>query len=255
MSVPPASQAWEIARLQFKIPSPQAVEMIWDAMTSQPYNQAPTFKSYDLLIRSLVGRHSNDLAPVLLRMREAIALYDKQCEQYEVIALEYLQHLRDGIVTSAVTHRFERARFKKQHMWYSISVWCRMILKRIPFSEVSPVPDPTIPAFIKEFRPFLRNPVRYQTSTGFVSLVDPFIETFRVRTVGEIKQLVRMKDVRGKWIRKQISTPRVIVLSSHSLSGFKKSKMWDPLQLLAPDMNTFVAHSENSHPEPLDQDQ
>ncbi|KAI1150569.1 mitochondrial ATPase expression-domain-containing protein [Nemania diffusa] len=249
MSTPPASTAWVIARLYVKVPSPQAVEMIWNAMTSDPYNQEPSFKSYDLLIRCLIGRCSDDLTPVLSRMREAIAMYDKQCQVYEGVALEYIQHLRhprDKISTSAMTQRFERARFKKQHMWYTIMTWCRMILKRMPFSKVSPVPNPLIPAFIREFRPFLRNPVEYLTPTGRVQLSDPLIETFRVIPIGAIQQVVPMKDMQENWVRKRISTPRVIVVSSHSLARFRSSKMRDPLQILEPEMDAFVHLSTHS---------
>ncbi|KAJ2986905.1 hypothetical protein NUW58_g4808 [Xylaria curta] len=88
MSSPPACTMWEMAGLYVKIPGPQAVEMIWNAMTSPPYNQIPTFKAYDILIRSLIPLHTDDFTPVLSRMREAVALYDAQCREYEATAFE-----------------------------------------------------------------------------------------------------------------------------------------------------------------------
>ncbi|KAI1742111.1 mitochondrial ATPase expression-domain-containing protein [Xylaria scruposa] len=245
MSTPPASFAWETAELHFKIPSPEAVEKIWDAMTSSPYNLIPTFKNYDLLIRSLISRCSDDLTPVLLHMRKAIALYDEQCRHYEAAVFEYTQHLRDGVASSTVTLDFERARFKKQRMWYDISTWCRMILKRIPSSKESPIPYPLIPGFIQEFRPFLKNPVEYETPTGHVSLVDPAIETFKVIRTGAIVQELPMKNLRGKWTTIHLRNFKMAVLSRRSLAKFKPSKLRDPLNLLAPQVDAFLANPIN----------
>ncbi|KAJ8126716.1 hypothetical protein O1611_g6924 [Lasiodiplodia mahajangana] len=252
MSVPPASTAWEMANYYAKIPSPQAVEMIWNAMTSHPYNQTPTFKNYNFLIRSLIGRYSNDgdgsLTRVLSCMREAIALYYEHCQEYEASAFEHVQHLRNGVYSSAVKQRFQRARSKKQRMWYDISVWCRMFLKRVPFSKDSPIPNPIIPDFIREFRPFLRNPVEYLTPTGRVSLVDPVIETFRVIEVGQSNLEIPMKNVKGISVRKHRRVPKVVVLSSQSLATFRAASMKEPMKLLAPDMGAFVHYDDNFHP-------
>ncbi|KAI8948272.1 mitochondrial ATPase expression-domain-containing protein [Xylaria longipes] len=247
MSTPPASTAWETAKLYFKIPSSQAVEMICNAMISPPYSLTPTFKNYDLLIRSLIGRRSDDLTSALLHMRKAIALYDRQCQEYEAAVFEYVQHLRDGIASSAVHLRFERSRFKKQRMWYDISLWCRMFLKRIPFSTDSPVPNPLVPAFIREFRPFLKNPVEYETPTGHISLVDPAIESFRVIKTDTIVQDMPMKTMQGIWTTRRIRSFKVAVLSSHSLATLKPSKLRNPLNLLAPQDDAFFAPIVRSH--------
>ncbi|KAI0103874.1 mitochondrial ATPase expression-domain-containing protein [Nemania sp. FL0031] len=249
MSVPPASTAWEIAKLHQKIPSPQAVEMVFNTMTSAPYNLTPSFGNYNILIRSLIGRYSDDLTPVLAYMREATALYHEHCREYEVSALEHLQHLRHGLHRSAVKRRFQVARSKKQRMWYDISAWCRMLLKRIPFSKDSPVPNPIIPDFIREFRPFLRNPVEYLTPTGRVSLSDPLIETFRVVTIGTTNLEIPMKNLNRVWVRKYLQVPKVAVLSSQSLAPFKTSSTKDPMKLLAPDRDSFVNFDEEVPPQ------
>lgn len=244
MATPPASTAWAITQWYSKVPSSQAVEMIWNAMTSAPYNYTPTFQNYSVLISSLINQGHDDLTPIISRMREAIALYEEQCREYEAAALDHARHLRDGISVSTAVSRFERARFKKQRMWYTISVWCRMLLKRMPFSKVDPVPHPFIPDFVREFRPFLRNPVRYLTPTGRVSLVDPAIEKHKVIETGFIQQTLRMKDSWGEWREKRFSQPKIAILSSHSLADFKASKCMDPLNLLAPRPDVFkLPHS------------
>ncbi|TRX94416.1 hypothetical protein FHL15_004571 [Xylaria flabelliformis] len=241
MSTPPASTAWETAGLHMKIPSPEAVEKFWNAITSPPYNHIPTFKNYDLLIRSLIPRCSDDLTPVLLHMRKAIALYNEQCRLYETAVFEYAHHLRDGISSSTVLLDFERARFKKQRMWYDISAWCRMLLKRIPSSKDSPVPHPLVPDFIQEFRPFLKNPVQYETPTGHVSLFDWGIETFKVSVTDVIVQNMPMKNYRGKWTTRRLRSFKVTILSRRSLARLEPSKLMDPLNLLAPRDDTFSA--------------
>ncbi|KAI1188346.1 mitochondrial ATPase expression-domain-containing protein [Nemania serpens] len=237
MSTPPTSTGWRRAGLLMKIPSAQGVEMIWNAMTAPPHNHIPTFQNYNLVIRSLIGRLKKDPTPALTRMREALALYDEQCREYEAAVFEYVHHLRDGVAPSATIHRFESARFKKQDMWYDISVWCRMILKRTPFSETNPIPHPLTPAFIEEFRPFLKNPIEYPTPTGRVRLTDPALESFRVSRTGFIEKTFLSRNVRGMWMRRRLRIPKFAVLSSHSLARFKPTR--SPLTLIAPNKYAF----------------
>ncbi|KAK5627589.1 hypothetical protein RRF57_003304 [Xylaria bambusicola] len=239
MSTPGASTAWKMAKLHVKVPGPQAVELIWEAMTSRPHNHIPTFRDYDILIRSLIGRRV-DPELVLARMREAIPLYDEQCREYEAAVLEHTLYLRVGTLPSTITDRFERARYKKQMMWFNISQWCRMLLKRLPCSLTSPVPDPLAPRFVEEFRSFLYNPIKYPTPRGHVALVDPAMETFRVEVTGQIKQTMPMKNRQGQWIEKKFLTDQLEILSTHSLANFKVSKLHNPLHLLAPHKGVFV---------------
>ncbi|KAI0399901.1 mitochondrial ATPase expression-domain-containing protein [Xylaria palmicola] len=244
MTTPPTSTAWEMAKLYQKIPVPDAVEVMFDAMTSPPRNQVPTFKHYDILIRSLLGREDVDLSLVFSRMREAITLYDKQCVEYEEAVFQYTKHLRDRIAHSSVVHRFERARFGKQMMWYDVSVWCRSLLKRHAIRMDGSIPGlPSVHDFVDEFRSFLRNPVEYDTPTGRVAMTHPGIETFRgIRIEAAVEQLVPIRNVHHEWEVKQIQAPRWAVLSSHSLAGFKPDALGDPVNpanLLAPRNDMF----------------
>ncbi|KAI1423538.1 mitochondrial ATPase expression-domain-containing protein [Xylaria sp. FL1777] len=254
MSTPPAATAWRIAKLSIKVPGSQAVEMIWNAMTSPPYNCTSTFRNYDILIRSLIGRRVDDLTPVLSRMREAILLYDEQCREYEAAVFEYALYIRTGIAPSAITHRFERARHKKQMMWFDIMTWCQMLLKRFQISRASPVPHPLVPRFIEEFRPFLMNPVEYSTPTGRISLVDPAIDAFKAIRTGFIAQTIPMRKNREEWTRKRLLKPKLEFLSTHSLAKLKRSKFRNPLHLLAPHPMAFVAPSRGvRRPDDLDE--
>ncbi|KAI0976348.1 mitochondrial ATPase expression-domain-containing protein [Xylaria arbuscula] len=243
MSTPPVSTAWILARLSLKVPSPQAVEMIWNAMTSPPYNQTATFRNYSILIRSLIGRREDDLTPVLSRMREAVLLYETQCREYEAAVFEYTLYRRANIVPSKVINRFQRARHKKQMMWFDIMMWCRMLLSRLPLSKVSPLPQPLVPQFIQEFRPFLKNPIEYLTPTGRISLFDPAIETFKAQTTGVIEQTMPMRNRRGEFYNRRFRRVKRELLSPHSLANFKASERNDPLRLLAPHKWAFVSDS------------
>ncbi|KAI1435142.1 hypothetical protein GGR50DRAFT_694476 [Xylaria sp. CBS 124048] len=93
-------------------------------------------------------------------------------------------------------------------MWYNISVWCREVLRKLGFSRTSPFPNPLIPDFMDEFRPFFKNGIRYSTPTGHVSLVDPTLEPF--------------------------TQPKIGVLSSHALLDYKPQMLEEPMNLLAP---------------------
>ncbi|KAI0512712.1 mitochondrial ATPase expression-domain-containing protein [Xylaria bambusicola] len=239
MSTPPASTSWRMTPLRHKVPGPQAVEMIWNVMTSPPYNHAPTFADYDILIRSLIGRRVA-LELVLAHMRDAIPLYDEQCREYEAAVLEHTLYLRIGTLPSTTIDRFERARYKKQMMWFKISTWCRMLLKRLPTSSRSPIPNPLAPRFIEEFEHFLYNNIKYRTPTGHVTLFDPSLETFRLIVTGQIKQTMPMKNRQGKWIRKKILTDQLEIVSSHSLANFEAPKLRNPLEVIAPHKSSFV---------------
>ena len=247
MSTPSASTAWNMAHLSVKVPGPQAVEMIWNAMTSPPYNHTPSFRDYDILLRNLIGRRI-DSELVLPRMREAVLLYNEQCREYEAAALEYTLYLRTGTPPSTIVGRVEHARFKKEMMWFHISTWCRMLLKRLPFSLDSPIANPLAPSIIEEFRPFLYNPIKYPTPTGHVSLVDPALETFRPTITGYITQRIPMRNRALQWIEEEQVAELRETLSTHSLAEFKASELHNPLHLLAPHQDAFVVPNIRRRP-------
>ncbi|KAI2642495.1 mitochondrial ATPase expression-domain-containing protein [Xylaria nigripes] len=242
MSVPPASTAWKNSNMLSKIPSPKAVEMIWNAMVSPPYNHVPNFHQYNILIRSLIGRRLFDIKRVLPHMRYAIALYHDQCREYEAAVFEYTQHMRDGVIFRPVIHRFEKARVKKEQMWYHISEWCHRLLKEIRYSHAKPLPSSFIPDFIDEFRQFLRNPITYATPWGRVSLVDPNVETFVTMRTNYIRDTVPMKGQKLGAARGLAVQPVYAVLSSHSLAKIKPSLAANPLNLLLPHKQTVQQH-------------
>ncbi|KAI1326653.1 mitochondrial ATPase expression-domain-containing protein [Xylariaceae sp. FL0255] len=236
-SVPPASTAWSKVGLASKVPGEEVVKMIWETMTWAPYNVVPTFRHYRVIIRSLIGirrsqKEPEVLSEILLLMRQAIVFYDQACREFEEAGFAYTQQLRDSVDQTQAAARYQTARATKETMWYEIADWCRSLLKKIPVDRESPVPNAFTHDFIQEFRRFVQNPIEYSTSTGFVSLRDPGIETFRHKVTGQIEKYMRYTDQsEEKW--RLIRQQQITVFSSHSLAEMKATNL-DPLHLLAP---------------------
>ncbi|KAI4868451.1 hypothetical protein F4820DRAFT_410268 [Hypoxylon rubiginosum] len=212
-----ASRAWKQAGMFSKLPHNSSVELIWNAMTSEPYHIQPTFDQYNIIIRSLLGRHQ--FSASLPLMSDAMHFYHAQCREYEEAVLEYVQMIRDGARISEIVSGYERARFKRGRMHYDIQSWCRKFLSGVrSFEPANPVAIVAVPDFIRDFRPFIMNPARYRTATGYVSLFDPGQErSVRVFT-GDVPMAIPMKH-RRKWIHQKVKPKRFGVLSRNSLSG------------------------------------
>ncbi|KAI2609162.1 hypothetical protein GGR54DRAFT_386652 [Hypoxylon sp. NC1633] len=217
MGSPPTSTAWKLAGMPSKIPSSSAIEVIWDTMTSAPYHVQPNFEQYNILIRNLLGRHR--FGAFLPHMRRAVALYNAECREYEEVALEYVRMINDGVLISEAVYRYERARFKKEKMWYDIGTWCRQFLSSVrSFDPANPLPNTMVPDFIREFKPFITNPARYRTATGYVSLLDPARERPHGVSVSYLSMTIPMKRKRI-WVYQSVKARRLAIQSSHSLAG------------------------------------
>ncbi|KAI0143516.1 mitochondrial ATPase expression-domain-containing protein [Xylariaceae sp. FL1272] len=234
MSTPPASLAWESTGFHERVPAPQAVEMLFNAMVSPPYNQKPTFEHYHPLIHSLIrglGQTRNH-DQALVHMREAIQQYHEQCQAYEDAVFAYTQALRDGVVTSETTFRLERTRFQKQKMWFQLRLWCQSML-----NEWNPADGPSIHEIIDEFRPFLENPITYQTENGYVELFDPTIEKLNTVATYEVRHTAYYPQD-GEDVGHKLKQVKIMIQSSHSLTQLKSSD--NPLDLLAPERHRFL---------------
>ncbi|KAI6087203.1 hypothetical protein F4821DRAFT_115653 [Hypoxylon rubiginosum] len=218
MSCPPTSTAWKLAGMHSKIPSSSAVELIWNTMTSAPYHVQPSFDQYNIMIRSLLGRRQ--FRATLPLMRQAVHLYDAKCREYEEAVLGYVETLRDGVYISEAITTYERARFAKARMHHDIQTWCRQFLSNVrSFDPANTLSTTAVPDFVGEFRPFIMNPARYRTATGYVSLFDPGRENTSVKAFGAwVHMAVPMKH-RRTWIYQGVKAKRFGGLSSNSLAG------------------------------------
>ncbi|KAI1373004.1 hypothetical protein F4677DRAFT_430689 [Hypoxylon crocopeplum] len=230
MSSPATSTAWKLAGMPSKIPSNSTIEVIWDTMTSEPYQVQPGFEQYNILIRNLLGRHQ--FSKILPYIRRAVDLYNVQCQEYEEAVFEYVQMLRDGVRMSETVHRYERARFMKEKMWYDIQTWCRKFLLSVrSLSPENPLATVVVPDFVRELRPFIPNPARYRTATGYVSLTDPAREcpvvAFTTRLPVDIPMMMKRK-----WRLQRVMLRRTAIYSSHSMRGHAPISKFDLLTLL-----------------------
>jgi hypothetical protein len=207
--------------------------MIWDTMTSPPYNVKPGFHQYHILIMSLLSRGHHPKA--LEYMRAARQIYDRQCAVYEAAVFDYIRDIRTGVEPTASFRIYQRARFLKQYNWLRMMRWSKSFLKsnRLSHSASRQVPD-----FIQEFREFVANPARYTTPTGYVQLLDPAEEFMHRMVVGTYTLGVPMRQKR-KWQMQRVLTKQKLVLSSHSLADQTSSRA-DPWTLLSGDRKTFM---------------
>lgn len=219
------STAWNMAQFYNFVPRADGVEMIWNAMTSPPYNIQPGFKQYDLMIRSLVRQKR--LTEAVEYMRAARKFYDAHCREYERAAMVADRSLRDGANRSAANRRFQRARFHKEYMWLRMNGWCDMIFKRglgLSDEEVTRA----VPDLIAEWHEFVSNPVRYKTAAGYVLLTDPsepIIKGYHLREVAlSVPQHRRdrgTRDIHGDYIPLNIDPQGSRVIRSRY--GIRKS--------------------------------
>ncbi|KAI1773657.1 hypothetical protein F4818DRAFT_97367 [Hypoxylon cercidicola] len=229
MSCPPASTAWKWAGMYSKIPSSSAIELIWDTMTSAPYHIQPGFDQYNIMIRSLLGRHQ--FRKSLPLMREAVHLYNAHCREYEEVVFEYVQMIRTGTYIGEVMSRYERARFRKARMHYDTEWWCRKFLLNVrSFDPTNPLAIIEVPDFFREFGSFIPNPARYRTATGYVSLRDRARES-PVRVNGYVRMDVPMKH-RRNWIFQSVKAKKFQLISRNSLADNSSIYKLDLLTLL-----------------------
>ncbi|EFW99987.1 hypothetical protein CMQ_305 [Grosmannia clavigera kw1407] len=172
MTSKPAATEWRAAGFPEHALGPAAVQLVWTAMTSAPYNVQPGFAQYDVLIKTRIWQRK--LSEALRLMREARRMYETQLGEYEAAVLEYAETARQGVGRSTAARRLNRAGGRKWYMWYCLQTWCRAILKRTQPRGVHDVRVVQgIPALIDEFRPFVPYLAQYHITTGFVQLREP----------------------------------------------------------------------------------
>ncbi|KAI1859950.1 uncharacterized protein JN550_011761 [Neoarthrinium moseri] len=232
LSSPAVSTGWNYVGFRQRIPSTDAVEMIWNTMTSPPYKVEPGFKQYDLLIRSLLGQ--SKIHQAMKYMESARKFHQKQCADCESAALEYTGARQTGVDATAALRRFQRARFLKEYMWHRMNGWCNDLLKHKWRPKELHDGSRWIPDVIRDWRDFIRNPVQYRTATGFVEMYDP---------AEEIPEWIHVRDdtlrvpVRegGETHLAEIHQAQYRVASKHSVGNLMSTRL-SPLAILKGDL-------------------
>ncbi|KAK8061087.1 hypothetical protein PG997_015308 [Apiospora hydei] len=232
LSSTPVSTAWKMAGWYQQIPVRNATELVWNTMTREPYNVQPGFDQYAVLLRSRIARgqflRANDA--VMAKMRQ---LYDDQSARYETCVFEYIAAVRDGVTPiTAVLGAYQRARFRKQHMWFALSELCKRNLAALRTRTLTDARAVRhVPDFLWQNERFVENAAAYRIATGYVSLLDP-ARPVRMRLYkGRRGRLDVPLKVKGTWRLLAVRPRWSHVLSGRGLYEFKNSRL-KPLPLL-----------------------
>ncbi|TPX13046.1 uncharacterized protein E0L32_006472 [Thyridium curvatum] len=199
----PATTEWKIMGMRHKVLKPDAVQLVWDVMTSAPYNVKPGFDQYRILVNSLIEqRKYGEAIPLMRQLKDQ---YQAQCRVYEEALWEYSQTRQQRVATGPVLMRYERASAKKWHMWYAIEMWCHKIFKKVRPGDKDTFTTTTIPQLVDEFRNFMVSPTTYRTPTGFVRLhlgpsATRYITVDRLIEVPQLEESEMNQRIRaGRW--------------------------------------------------------
>ncbi|KAK8117922.1 uncharacterized protein PG998_006203 [Apiospora kogelbergensis] len=230
-----------------QVPPRDATELIWKAMMRTCENVQPGFDQYAILVRAQIGR-GKFLRADDENMAKMRALYDEQCVRYEEAVFEYITTLRDGVTPiTPLWARYQRARFRKSQMWFTLSEICKRNLaglhpdgrKSVDTRSAVDAPD-----FIWRNERFVENGASYRTPAGYVYLFDP-ARTVKIpmnRTRGRIEVPMRMNHT---WRLMAVRQRTWDIVGPWSLVRFKNSRL-SPLPLLSGGLDTLQLPSLRS---------
>lgn len=172
LSSKPASTEWKILNRQFrgtKGVGRNAVQMVWDAMTAEPYNVQPGLYQYQLLARDLISRSlfSKALDVVL----ELEPMYRALLAELEGAFCKHALSSALGVEVAASEMAWRRARARKHAALYRLQTMCRALLKQVCDGNTGAHTTVRgVPQFIEAFRDLLPDNISYPIQTGFVQI-------------------------------------------------------------------------------------
>jgi hypothetical protein len=183
----PRTLSGETGKMSPTYLGPEAVSILWSALTAEPYNVKPNMAMYNRLIVNLLRRQR--FSEARERMEEARKVHVKSVHKYgETVAVEKLQSSLfeveddiEGLELMQGTTAYENYRglqrektfqhlAQKQSRQY-LYRWCRMLINLAPRSLLE---NPTflfvtLPQVIYDFRLFMPRRIGYSIGTGFLS--------------------------------------------------------------------------------------
>jgi hypothetical protein len=167
----PASTEWKRANWPGKTLRPNAVQLVWDTMTSEPYNVRPGFDEYNILIKTLLEQRKFKQA--METIIDVKSHYKAMIREHEDAFCEHVHFTAQHVNPAGSFGRWARARAKKAQAWYNIQFWCWKFLKRYRTNRSDDeLALRLLPQFIEAFRDFMPKPVRYRIATGEISIRD-----------------------------------------------------------------------------------
>lgn len=156
------------------------VRLVWDVMTSEPYNIAPTFEDYDIYIKTLISQRAFGRALGLIR-GHILPAYEHVVQEHQLAVQDEV--LQNGIAPSGTaTQQAARleAQTYKEYLHHHISSWFDRLLKTASANKghrEGDVMKTMIPNLVVEFGDFFHHQIQYRTAQGVVRIHRP--EAFR----------------------------------------------------------------------------
>ncbi|KAA8628425.1 hypothetical protein SMACR_07870 [Sordaria macrospora] len=174
---PRAAKEWKTVSIPGRRLHRNAVQLIWDTMTSPPYNATPGFPQYKLYVEWLIKNNKIDKAIQI--MLDLEPLYRKQVEELQ--ALYPFHALEQAAFGHSPAAHWDKTLLKKDYIVHTFAKWFSLLLKRIK----SPVnlpggPKPPkifvshdistrlIPQLIHAFQGLLPDTIHYEIPTGII---------------------------------------------------------------------------------------
>ncbi|KAK3334444.1 mitochondrial ATPase expression-domain-containing protein [Neurospora tetraspora] len=176
---PRAAKEWKIVSIPGRRLHRNAVQLIWDTMTSPPYNATPGFPQYKIYVEWLIK--NNKIERAMQIMLDLEPLYRKRVEELQSL---YPFHALDQ---AAFNHSpaydtilWERTLLRKDYIVHTFAKWFSLLFKRIKSPVHLPGPKPPkifpshdistrlIPQLIHAFQGLLPDTIHYEIPTGVI---------------------------------------------------------------------------------------
>lgn len=180
---PRAAKEWKIVSIPGRRLHRNAVQLIWDTMTSPPYNATPGFSQYKIYVEWLIK--NNKIERAIQIMLDLEPLYRKQVEELQ--SLYPLHALDQAAFSHSPAHDtllWEKTLLRKDYIVHTFAKWFSLLFKRIKSPVHLPGPNkPTakvrifpshdistrlIPQLIHAFPGLLPDTIHYEIPTGVV---------------------------------------------------------------------------------------
>ncbi|KAK3952236.1 mitochondrial ATPase expression-domain-containing protein [Pseudoneurospora amorphoporcata] len=181
---PRAAKEWKMVSIPGRRLHRNAVQLIWDTMTSPPYNAVPGFPQYKIYVEWLIKNNKTERAIQI--MLDLEPLYRKQVDELQAL---YPLHAfnQAAFAPHSPTHDtllWDKTLVRKDYMVHTFARWLSLVFKRIkspvhlpPGGSSSKPPKifPShdistrlIPQLIHAFQGLLPDTIHYEIPTGVI---------------------------------------------------------------------------------------
>lgn len=176
---PRASKEWKIVSIPGRRLHRNAVQLIWDTMTSPPYTATPGFPQYKIYVEWLIK--NNKIERAIQIMLDLEPIYRERVSELQSL---YPSHsLNQSAFNHSPAHDsllWEKTLVRKDYVVHTFAKWFSLLFKRIKSPIHLPGPKPPkifvshdistrlIPQLIHAFQGLLPDTIHYEIPTGVV---------------------------------------------------------------------------------------